>query len=35
MKCVFCGGKTEKGEVTFVYEDEDKYLRECSCRNLC
>jgi len=26
MKCVFCGGNTEKGKVTFVYEDEDKYL---------
>ena len=26
MKCAFCGGKTEKGKVTFVYEDEDKYL---------
>lgn len=26
MKCVFCGSKTKKSKVTFVYEDEDKYL---------
>ena len=26
MKCVFCGGKTEKKKVTFRYEEDDKYL---------
>ena len=26
MKCVFCGGKLKKENVTFTYEDEDKYL---------
>jgi len=26
MKCVFCGGKTEIGKATFMYEDENKYL---------
>ncbi len=26
MKCVFCGSKVEKKRVTFVYEDDDKYL---------
>ena len=25
MKCVFCGGKLKKENVTFTYEDEDKY----------
>ncbi|MFQ5454612.1 MAG: YgiT-type zinc finger protein [Nitrospirota bacterium] len=25
MKCVFCGGKIEKANVTFSYEDEDKH----------
>lgn len=26
MKCVFCGGKVEKGLVTFCYEEDDKHL---------
>lgn len=26
MKCVFYGGKTENKNVTFHYEDDDKYL---------
>lgn len=26
MKCVLCGGKLKKENVTFAYEDEDKYL---------
>ena len=26
MKCVFCGGKVVKREVTFTYEEDDKYL---------
>lgn len=26
MKCVFCGGKLKKENVTFAYEDVDKYL---------
>jgi HTH-type transcriptional regulator/antitoxin MqsA len=26
MKCVFCGGKVVKKEVTFTYEEDDKYL---------
>jgi len=26
MKCVFCGGKLKKKNVTFTYEDEDKHL---------
>ena len=26
MKCVFCGGKLKKENVTFTYEDEDKHL---------
>ncbi len=26
MKCVFCGGKLKKENVTFTYDDEDKYL---------
>ena len=26
MKCVFCGGKLKKENVTFTYEDEDRYL---------
>jgi len=26
MKCIFCGGKREKGRVRFIYEDEDRYL---------
>jgi HTH-type transcriptional regulator/antitoxin MqsA len=25
-KCVFCGGEVEKKEVTFSYEEDDKYL---------
>ncbi|MCX5886442.1 MAG: YgiT-type zinc finger protein [Proteobacteria bacterium] len=26
MKCVFCGGRVEKKKVTFVYEEDNKYL---------
>ena len=26
MKCVFCGGKVEKTNVTFVYEDPENYI---------
>ena len=26
MECVFCGGNVEKREVTFTYEEDDKYL---------
>lgn len=26
MKCVFCGGETKKTEVTFSYEEGDKYF---------
>ena len=26
MKCVFCGGILEKRNVTFHYEDDNKYL---------
>jgi YgiT-type zinc finger domain-containing protein len=26
MKCVFCGGTVVKREVTFTYEEDDKYL---------
>ena len=26
MECVFCGGKLEKGLVTFYYEEDDKHL---------
>jgi len=26
MKCVFCGGKVVKANVTFTYEKDDKYL---------
>tara|TARA_B100000315_G_C14437351_1_gene523034 strand:- start:495 stop:719 length:225 start_codon:yes stop_codon:yes gene_type:complete len=26
MKCIFCGGKREKRNVTFHYEDNNKYL---------
>ena len=26
MKCVFCGGKVVKTNVTFTYEEDDKYL---------
>lgn len=26
MRCVFCGGKVEKKNVTFSYEEDDKYL---------
>jgi YgiT-type zinc finger domain-containing protein len=26
MKCVFCDGKVEKRKVTFIYEDDEKYL---------
>jgi len=26
MKCVFCGGKVIEREVTFTYEEDDKYL---------
>ena len=26
MKCVFCGGNLEKKNVTFSYEEDEKYL---------
>ena len=26
MKCVFCGGRVVEREVTFTYEEDDKYL---------
>jgi YgiT-type zinc finger domain-containing protein len=26
MKCVFCGGTVKKKQVTFSYEDGDKYI---------
>lgn len=26
MKCVFCGGRVVKIDVTFTYEEDDKYL---------
>jgi HTH-type transcriptional regulator / antitoxin MqsA len=26
MKCVFCGGKVEKKKVTFLYDEDDKYI---------
>ena len=26
MKCIFCGSKVEKKNVTFHYEDNNKYL---------
>jgi HTH-type transcriptional regulator/antitoxin MqsA len=26
VKCVFCGGKVVKTNVTFTYEEDDKYL---------
>lgn len=26
MKCVFCGGEVVKTNVTFTYEEDDKYL---------
>ena len=26
MRCVLCGGKVEKKEVTFSYEEDDKYI---------
>jgi len=26
MKCVFCGGETEKRTVTFSYEEDDKHF---------
>ena len=26
MQCVFCGGKVLEREVTFTYEEDDKYL---------
>jgi HTH-type transcriptional regulator / antitoxin MqsA len=26
VKCVFCGGKVLEREVTFTYEEDDKYL---------
>jgi YgiT-type zinc finger domain-containing protein len=26
MECVFCGGRVEKKKVTFLYEEDDKYL---------
>ena len=26
MKCAFCDGKIEKKKVTFVYEEDEKYL---------
>ena len=26
MKCVFCGGTVKKKQVTFSYEDSDKYI---------
>ncbi len=25
-KCVFCGGKVSEEQVTFVYDDDDKYF---------
>jgi YgiT-type zinc finger domain-containing protein len=26
MKCIFCGGKLERKNVTFNYEEDNKYL---------
>lgn len=26
MNCVFCGGKVEEKDVTFIYEESDKYI---------
>ncbi len=25
-KCVFCGGNTKKEQVTFIYDEDDKYF---------